>query len=252
MTAVSTTAPRAAGVRRRHEERRVRSRPSVIGRSRSTTPQFTGTPDGAGNADGGRGPARDRRARGPGRGRSRRRSSGSAATRPVRAASRSPAQPARRTASPPPTSDSRIRVVETAANEGGASQAVSTVTDVVDELMPTASAADDARDQGRTASSPRARTRWSRSRRAPRVTLRVKVSDDRGFRVSGVQVRVTPTGLLAGPAAHEDERSPTAGPRSPSARPAPAPPTCSSRPAGRARSRRAGISTSNLFRVRVR
>ena len=34
--------------------------------------------------------------------------------------------------------DSRIRVVETAANEGGAAQAVSTVTDVVDELMPTA------------------------------------------------------------------------------------------------------------------
>ena len=33
------------------------------------------------------------------------------------------------------------------------------------------------------------------------MTLRVKISDDRGFRVSGVQVRVTPTGLLAGPAA---------------------------------------------------
>jgi hypothetical protein len=31
-----------------------------------------------------------------------------------------------------------------------------------------------------------------------RVTLQVKVSDDRGFRVGGVQVWVTPTGLLSG------------------------------------------------------
>ena len=34
--------------------------------------------------------------------------------------------------------NARIRVVETASNAGGASQAVSAVTDVVDELMPTA------------------------------------------------------------------------------------------------------------------
>ncbi len=96
--------------------------------------------------------------------------------------------------------DARIRVVETAANEGGAAQAVSPVTAVVDELMPTVAA--------RRSPSPRSccptascSTRWSRSRRATTVTLRVKVSDDRGFRVGGVQVKVTPTGLLAGPPA---------------------------------------------------
>ena len=136
------------------------------------------------------------------------------------------------------TSDARIRVVETASNEGGTAQAVSPVTAVVDELH-----ADGAPADGRP--SPRSMlphrlvlNEVVTNQTGDTVTLEVKVSDDRGFRVGGVQVRVTPTGLLAGPRCAKTERRPTAGRRSPSARPAPAPPTCSSRPAGRARSHR--------------
>ena len=202
-TAVRTT-PRPARSSATTSRRTARPAPTVprSSRSRSSTPQFTGTPR----------PCRARRwrtrssarpgRRGPGRGRSRRRSSGSAATRPVRAARRSRVRPARRTASPPGDvgrADPRGRDrVERGRNLAGG---------VGSDRGRGRAHADGAparrlpRHEGHAAPPPRARTRWSRSRRATTVTLRVKVSDDRGFRVGGVQVRVTPTGLLAGPAA---------------------------------------------------
>ena len=96
--------------------------------------------------------------------------------------------------------DARIRVVETASNAGGGSQAVSALTAVIDELMPTAA----------RPTIPVTKVLLPHrlvlnevvtTQKGTTVTLKVKVSDDRGFRVGGVQVRLTPTGLLAGPAA---------------------------------------------------
>lgn len=146
--------------------------------------------------------------------------------------------------------NSRIRVVETAANAGGASQAVSTVTDVVDELMPTA------RRQTLPVTKVALPHRLVLNEVVTKqtkttVTLRVKISDDRGFRVSGVQVRVTPTGLLAGPAATKTSLADGWA-------------TFTFRATGtgttyvfvearrKGEKPQAGISTSNLFRVRVR
>ena len=83
------------------------------------------------------------------------------------------------------------------------------------------------------------------------VTLRIKISDDRGFRVSGVQVRVTPTSLLAGSAAPKTSaldgwatftyRATGAG-------------TTYVYVDARRKGEKAqlGISTANLFKVRVR
>ena len=84
------------------------------------------------------------------------------------------------------------------------------------------------------------------------MTLRVKVSDDRGFRVSGVQVRAHADGSPRGLGRARTTASPTAGP------------TFTFRATGTGTTyvfvearregregRRAGISTSNLFRVRV-
>jgi hypothetical protein len=141
-------------------------------------------------------------------------------------------------------------VVETAANAGGASQAVSTVTDVVDELMPTA------RRQTLPVTKVALPHRLVLNEVVTKqtettVTLRVKISDDRGFRVSGVQVRVTPTGLLAGPAATKTSLADGWA-------------TFTFRATGtgttyvfvearrKGEKPQAGISTSNLFRVRVR
>lgn len=93
----------------------------------------------------------------------------------------------------------RIRVIETATNEGGTAQAVSTVTAVVVELRPTA--ARQTLPVTKVALPHRlVLNEVATSQRGSTVTVRVKVSDDRGFRVTGVQVRVTPTGLLAGSA----------------------------------------------------
>jgi hypothetical protein len=94
----------------------------------------------------------------------------------------------------------RIRVIETATNEGGTAQAVSAVTDVVDELRPTATR--QTLPVTKVALPHRLLLNQVVTRQRGRtVTLRIKISDDRGFRVSGVQVRVTPTSLLAGSAA---------------------------------------------------
>ena len=93
--------------------------------------------------------------------------------------------------------NARIRVVETATNTGGTSQAVSTVTNVVDELMPTV-ARQTLPVTKVTLPHRLVLNQVITQQRESTVTLRIKVSDDRGFRISGVQVRVTPTGLLAG------------------------------------------------------
>jgi hypothetical protein len=145
--------------------------------------------------------------------------------------------------------NARIRVVETATNEGGTAQAVSTVTEVVDELMPSL----------RRQTLPVTKVLLPHrlvlnevvaQQKGSTVTLRVKVSDDRGFRISGVQVRVTPTGLLAGASTKTSAANGWA--------------TFTFRATGRGttyafvEARRkgekpqAGISTSNLFKVRVR
>jgi hypothetical protein len=92
---------------------------------------------------------------------------------------------------------SRIRVVETATNEGGTAQAVSNVTAAVVELRPTATR------QTISVTKLSLPHRLVLNQVVTRqsggtVTLLVKVSDDRGFRVGGVQVWVTPTGLLSG------------------------------------------------------
>ncbi len=141
-------------------------------------------------------------------------------------------------------------MVETATNEGGTSQAVSVVTDVVDELMPTVA----------RPTIPVTKVSLPHrlvlnevvtQQKGTTVTLRVKVSDDRGFRVGGVQVRVTPTGLLAGAVA---ARTSAANGWA----------TFTFRATGtgatyvfveanrKGEKPQAGISTSNLFKVRVR
>ena len=145
---------------------------------------------------------------------------------------------------------SRLRVIETATNEGGTAQAVSAVTNVVAELRPSASRPTIAvtrvdlphrlvldqvvpRQTGRT------------------VTLRVKVSDSRGFRVTGVQVRVTPTGLLAGSARlRVSDRTGWATFRYRATGSGLTHVYVDARRAGE--KPQSGISTANLFRIRVR
>ena len=107
----------------------------------------------------------------------------------------------RRTASPSADVGTRIRVVETASNEGGTSQAVSAVTAVVDELMPTASRPTIAGVQGRRCRTASARTgrREADGRQRSRSGSRSPTTAASGS--TGVQVRATPTGLLAGSAA---------------------------------------------------
>jgi hypothetical protein len=94
----------------------------------------------------------------------------------------------------------RLRVVETASNEGGTAYAVSQQTAVVVELKPTAARPTITAtrvtlpnrlivDQVRTTQS------------GSNVTLRIRVSDTRGFRIVGALVKALPTSLLAGSAA---------------------------------------------------
>jgi hypothetical protein len=91
----------------------------------------------------------------------------------------------------------RLRVIEVATNEGGSSQAVSSVSAVVIELKPTASrptiAASKVELPHRLIVD-----RLVARQAGKRVTLRIRVSDDRGFHITGIIVRAQPTGLLAG------------------------------------------------------
>lgn len=91
----------------------------------------------------------------------------------------------------------RIRVIETAVNEGGTGQAVSAPTGVVVELRPS-------RARPTIAASRVALPHWlvvdriAVRQSGNRVTVQIRVSDDRGFLVTGVLVRAQPTGLLDG------------------------------------------------------
>lgn len=144
----------------------------------------------------------------------------------------------------------RIRVVETATNEGGTSQAVSAVTAVVDELMPT-SARPTIPVTKVVLPHRLMLNEVVAQQKGAVVTLRVKVSDDRGFRVGGVQVTVTPTGLLAGSAT--TKTSPANGWAIFTFRATGTGTTYVFVEARRKGEKpQAGISTSNLFRIRVR
>jgi hypothetical protein len=146
--------------------------------------------------------------------------------------------------------DARIRVVETATNEGGAAQAVSPLTEVVDELKPTV-ARPTVPVTKVTLPHRLVLNEVIVSQKGATVTLRVKVSDDRGFRVSGVQVWVTPTGLLAGP--RGSKTSPANGWATFAFRATGAGSTYVFVEARRKGEKsQSGISTSHLFRIRVR
>jgi len=143
----------------------------------------------------------------------------------------------------------RMRVVETATNTGGTSQAVSAVTAVVDELAPTA-ARPTLPVTKVTLPHRLVLNEVVTQQKGSTVTLRVKVSDDRGFRIGGVQVSVTPTGLLAGAATKTSLANGWA--------------TFAFRATGagttfvyvearrRGEKAQSGISTAHLFKVRVR
>ncbi|HZB24065.1 MAG TPA: hypothetical protein VE444_09510 [Gaiellaceae bacterium] len=144
----------------------------------------------------------------------------------------------------------RMRVVETATNEGGVAQAVSATTAAVVALRPTATRQTIAVTKV-VLPHRLVLEQIVTKQTGSVVTLRVKVSDDRGFRISGVQVRVTPTGLLAGRAAAKlSNRDGWA--------------TFTYRATGAGRTyvyiearkvgeaAQSGISTANLFAVRVR
>jgi hypothetical protein len=92
---------------------------------------------------------------------------------------------------------SRLRVVEAATNEGGTSLAPSAQTSVVVELKPTAA----------RPTVPAAKVNLPNrlivdqvktTQSGSTVTLRVRVSDTRGFRIVGILVKVVPTSLLLG------------------------------------------------------
>jgi hypothetical protein len=145
---------------------------------------------------------------------------------------------------------SRLRAIEAATNAGGTAYSASTVTARVVELRPTAFR--------QTVSVAKVSLphrlvldQVVTQQRGAVVTVRVRVGDDRGFRVSGVLVKVQPTGLLSGSGA---ERLSSADGWA----------TFTFKATGSGASwlyveaRRkgekpqAGISTANLFRVQVR
>lgn len=95
---------------------------------------------------------------------------------------------------------SRVRVIEVATNEGGSNQAVSTASAVVVELKPTAARPTIA--AAKVTMPHRLILDQLVARQSKgRVTVRILVSDDRGFHVTGVVVRSQPTGLLSGSSA---------------------------------------------------
>jgi hypothetical protein len=145
---------------------------------------------------------------------------------------------------------SRLRVVETASNQGGSSYAPSAQTNVVVELKPTAArpTIGAARvnlpnrlivDQVKTTQS------------GANVTVRIRVSDTRGFRIVGILVKAVPTSLLAGSTA--ERATDRTGWASFTFRA-----TGSGRTFVYASARKkgeraqAGVSSSNLFPVRIR
>jgi hypothetical protein len=95
---------------------------------------------------------------------------------------------------------SRLRVVEAATNEGGTTLAPSQQTSAVVELKPTATRPTIA--AGRVNLPNRLIVDQIRTTQVGQnVTVRIRVSDTRGFRIVGVLVKALPTSLLVGPAA---------------------------------------------------
>jgi hypothetical protein len=92
---------------------------------------------------------------------------------------------------------SRVRVIEVATNEGGSNQAVSTPSAVVVELKPTAARPTIAAAKVTLPHRLIVDQLVARQSKG-RVIVRILVSDNRGFHVTGVVVRSQPTGLLAG------------------------------------------------------
>jgi hypothetical protein len=92
---------------------------------------------------------------------------------------------------------SRLRVIEVATNEGGSSQAVSATTDVVVELKPSAARPTIAITKV-TLPHRLILGGVTTKQRGNKVTLKVKISDDRGFRIVGAMVSATPIGIVAG------------------------------------------------------
>jgi hypothetical protein len=91
----------------------------------------------------------------------------------------------------------RLRAIEAATNAGGTAYSPSTVTAVVVDLRPTAFR------QTVTVAKVSLPHRLVldqiiTQQTGDRVTIRVRVGDDRGFRVSGVLVKAQPTGILSG------------------------------------------------------
>ena len=190
------------------------------------------------------------RAPGPAPAPSRRCSTGSAATPSARPARRSLG--ATGAAYRLTTADvgARIRVVETASNEGGTAQAVSTPSAVVVELRP--SAARPTIAASKVALPQRLNLRRSRSsRQAERVTVQVTVSDTRGFQVAGARVALTPTGLLVG-SARSARPTPRASATFTFAATGSGPTYLYAEARKAGEQPQTGVSTAKLFRIRVR
>jgi hypothetical protein len=92
---------------------------------------------------------------------------------------------------------SRLRAIEAATNAGGTAFSPSTVTARVVDLRPTAFRQTVAVTKV-TLPHRLVLDQVVTQQRGSVVTVRVRVSDDRGFRVSGVLVRAQPTGALSG------------------------------------------------------
>lgn len=144
----------------------------------------------------------------------------------------------------------RLRVIEAATNAGGTAYSPSTVTAVVVELRPTAFR------QTITVAKVTLPHRLVldqivTQQNGARVTVRVRVSDDRGFRVSGVLVKAVPTGILSGSGA---ERVSSADGWATFAFTTTGAGTSWLYVEARKKGEKAqsGISTANLFRIRLR
>ena len=144
----------------------------------------------------------------------------------------------------------RMRVVETATNEGGVAQAVSATSAVVSELKPTAARPTVAATKV-TLPHRLIADQIVAKQTGKTVTVKVRISDDRGFRVTGVMVAATPTAFLIGPAAERvTDRTGWA--------------TFTYKATGagstyvyveahkKGEKAQSGVSTANLFRIRVR
>jgi hypothetical protein len=144
----------------------------------------------------------------------------------------------------------RLRAIEAATNAGGTAFSPSTVTAVVVDLRPTAFR------QTVTVAKVSLPHRLIldqivTQQTGDRVTVRVRVDDDRGFRVTGVLVKAQPTGILSGSGAERLSNSDGWA-------------TFTFKAAGSGSSwlyvearkkgekAQAGISTANLFRVQLR